>query len=182
MEFLTLTDADRGSLRWIRTGDRPFASELRSGRGLLAAVQWAKGEGSLARADAAGVHWTLKRAGFLDPSVSVRVEGTPNPVAVLRGQGLHHTIRTRQGTYRFGRSGLLVPAWEVGGSNGGWALHLEPVRTGRRLEGAILEVGSSPVESGELTLLAALAWYFIVLAWFEDEAIGEWTDHFEGRA
>ncbi|MHB1435177.1 MAG: hypothetical protein ACYCPN_04245 [Thermoplasmata archaeon] len=182
MEFLNLIDADRATLRWIRTGDRPFTSELRSERGILATLRWAKDEGSLAHAEGANFHWTLKRTGFLDPRVSVRVEGAPDPIARLRAQGLHHLIRTRQGAYRFGRSGLLVPAWEVGGSNGGWALHLEPGRTGRKLEGAILETGSSRVEPDELVLLATLAWYFVVLAWFEDEAIGEWTDHFEGKA
>ncbi|MHB1931424.1 MAG: hypothetical protein ACYCPV_00300 [Thermoplasmata archaeon] len=182
MAYLPFTDSDRASLRWVRTGDRPFTSELRSERGVLGVLRWAKESGSLAHAEGAAFHWTLKRSGFLDPRVSVRSEGSSAPIAHLRGQGLHHVIRTAQGSYRFGRSGLLVPAWEVGGDNGGWALHLEPGRTGRRLEGAVLELGSSRVAPDELLLLATLAWYFIVLAWFEDEAIGEWTDHFEGRA
>jgi hypothetical protein len=182
MDFIPWTEGDRSNLRWVRTKDHPAAFELRSERGVLTSMEWATRSWSLAVARGVDFRWSLKRTGFLYPRVVVRPERATKPLADLHGEGTHHRIRTARGSYRFGRAGLLVPAWEVSGRNGGWALHLEPVREGRRLEGGILELGSAPLELDELRLLAALSWYFIVLAWFEDETIGEWTDHLEGKA
>jgi hypothetical protein len=58
-------------------------------------------------------------------------------------------------------------------------LHLEPVREGRHLSAGAVVVAPEGAELPDLLLLTAISWYFIVLAWFEDEAI-ETLAPFEG--
>ena len=48
---------------------------------------------------------------------------------------------------------------------------MEPVRQGRRLEGGAVICTPQGAKLPELLLLVVASWYFIVLAWFEDEAL-----------
>ena len=94
-----------------------------------------------------------------------------------------HRIELRAGgAFDLKRSSVLVPDWSVTDARTKRELFsIEPVREGRRLEGGICEVGPSARSLEALPLLVVLSWYFVVLAWFEDEAVAEWTDHGEGR-
>lgn len=157
-------------LRWVRGPGEPLAFELLHDDGVVARLQWRKPHGSLASAQTVRKTWSLKRSGFLNPVVSVR-DGE-RPVARLT---VHlHESRLELGggrVFALRRAGLLVPAWHVLAPDATKLFDIEPVRDGRRLEGALVTAGPTPVGGDERALLIVLAWYFIVLAWVEDEAL-----------
>jgi hypothetical protein len=163
---------DRSALRWLRTNERPMRFVLKAGDASIVELNWSASAGSLATADSAATSWSLKRGGFLSPHVSVRVAGNPATIARVSAHLNHHQIDLAGGaSYRLHRAGFLVPAWTVSRSNGEELLHIEPVREGRKLEGGAALASPAGVASPDLLLLAVASWYFIVLAWFEDEAI-----------
>jgi hypothetical protein len=163
---------DRSALRWLRTSERPIGFDLAAGNARVAELRWARHEGSLASAEGASQHWTLKRGGFLNPHVTARADDGGTPVARLSAHLSAHRIEVRGArAYRFHRAGLLVPAWIVSTEDGGEILHIEPVREGRKLEGGAVLASELGRQSPELLLLTVMSWYFIVLAWFEDEAL-----------
>lgn len=138
----------------------------------VARLRWQQARGSLASAESADGTWTLKRGGFLNPHVIVRRAGTPGEAARLTVHLNYHRIQVAGGaSFRFHRAGVLVPAWKVTTEDGREVLHIEPVREGRKLEGGAVLPASDALDRPELLLLTVLAWYFIVLAWFEDEAL-----------
>ncbi len=148
----------------------------------LARLEWERPSGSLAVASSGRETWTLKRLGFLQPSVTVRPRGAPTDLARLQTQGTHHRISLANGQrFEFRRAGLLVPAWELRSMDGRRLVHIEPVRDGRRLIGAGVEVDARFANEPALLLLLVLTFYFLVMAWAEDELISAWTDHAEGR-
>jgi len=104
--------------------------------------------------------------------VTVRAEGSTVDLARLSVHLNYHRIEIRGGpAYRFHRAGVLVPAWKVTEESGREVLHVEPVREGRKLEaGAVIAPTFAPALPG-FPLLILLSWYFITLAWFEDEAL-----------
>ena len=172
MALVSFSAVDRSAMRWLRTSDKPLGFALSSGDATVASLQWKRHGGSLAAAETSGGIWTLKRGGFLNPHVTVRPEGSERVQARLSAHLNHHEIRLDTGTtYRFRRAGLLVPAWKVSTSEGVEVLHIEPVRQGRKLEGGAVLAPATAVDLPELLLLVVLGWYFIVLAWFEDEAL-----------
>jgi hypothetical protein len=165
-------DVDRSTLRWLRTSERPMQFVLEAGEARLLELNWSAASGSLATAVSAGTSWTLKRGGFLSPHVSVRRADGPATIARISAHLNHHQIDLADGTsYRLHRAGFLVPAWIVSRSNGEELLHIEPVREGRKLEGGAALASPAGVGSPDLLLLVVASWYFIVLAWFEDEAV-----------
>jgi hypothetical protein len=171
MALVPFASVDRSALRWQRTAETPMEFTLSSGDAPVARVRWAHVGGSLASAELSGETWTLKRGGFLNPNITARAaDGTT--VARLTVHLSHHTIELPGGAaYRFHRAGVLLPAWKVTGDDGQEVLHLEPVREGRRLEGGAVIAPPYATDRPELLLLIVVAWYFIVLAWFEDEAL-----------
>jgi hypothetical protein len=66
---------------------------------------------------------------------------------------------------------LLVPAWKIRTSDHVPVLNLEPVQQGGHLQGGLVVVEPAFQAAPELPLLLAIAWYFIVLAWFEEVAV-----------
>ena len=144
----------------------------------MATLEWALGNRSLATLRSASEEWTLKRGGFLNPHVTVRAKETLQ--ARLSVHLNYHQIDVAGGrTYRFHRAGVLVPAWQVTARAGQEVLHVEPVREGRHLSAGAVVVSPDAADLPDLLLLTALSWYFIVLAWFEDEAV-ETLAPFEG--
>jgi len=170
MELAPVASVDRSALRWLRTRDRPDSFSLLAGDSTIATLEWAQRGGSLATARTASDEWSLKRGGFLNPHITVRSGEAPR--ARLSVHLNYHQIDLAGGaSYRFHRAGVLVPAWKVTTPGGKEVLHLEPVREGRRLTAGAVVVDPAAQSLPELLLLAVLAWYFIVLAWFEDEAV-----------
>ena len=164
--------ADLAALRWIRAADSPVVFTLSSGEAPLAQLRWADRSGSLAHAETASARWTLKRGGFLNPHVTIRTFDSEAELGRITVHFNHHLIEMAGGrTYRFHRAGILVPAWQVTTEDRTELVHLEPVREGRKLNGGAVLVSPPGTQAHDLPALLALTWYFIVLAWFEDEAL-----------
>jgi len=170
MAFQPLAQVDRTNFRWLRTQERPASFSLLSGDAKVATLEWAPGERSLATLRSATEEWTLKRGGFLNPHITVRSEEKLR--ARLSVHFNHHQIDVAGGhSYRLRRAGMLVPAWKVTSGEGKELLHVEPAREGRHLSAGAVVVAPDATALDDLFLLTVLAWYFIVLAWFEDEAV-----------
>ncbi len=143
-----------------------------AGDSLVADLAWEKDAGSLALAESAEGSWALQRGGFLNPHVVVRPKEEGREIARLSVHLGYHLIHLADGrSYRFHRAGLLVPAWQVTTEDRREILHLEPVRAGRALEGGAVVVDPTAKDLKDLLLLVVLTWHFIVIAWFEDEAL-----------
>ncbi|MGA3022485.1 MAG: hypothetical protein ABSE66_06760 [Thermoplasmata archaeon] len=178
MALTPLASVDRSTFRWLRNRDHPVAFSLLSGDSTAATLEWRHKEGSLATARSSSDEWTLKRGGFLNPHITVRSGDAVR--ARLSVHLNHHQIDLPGGrSYRFHRAGVLIPAWQVTSSAGKEVLHVEPAREGRHLEAGAVVVAPDAMDLPELLLLVVLSWYFIVLAWFEDEAV-ETLAPFEG--
>jgi hypothetical protein len=172
MALVPLASVDRSALRWLRTGEDPIEFTLSSGDRAVLTVRWEKRSGSLASIDAADGQWTVKRSGFLNPHIVLRVAGSAKEVARVTVHWNYHRIELAGGrAYRFHRAGVLVPAWQVTNAVGTEVAHLEPVRDGRRLEGGAVLVSPAGVDLPELATILGITWYFIVLVWFEDESL-----------
>lgn len=172
------SSVDRSTFRWLRTRDHPTAFSLLSGETSVATLEWVEKGRSLATLHSASGEWSLKRGGFLNPHITVRSAGAS--VAHLSVHFTQHLIDLAGGgSYRFHRAGMLVPAWQVTTPAGKEVLHVEPVREGRHLSAGAVLVAPDAVDAPDLLLLVALTWYFIVLAWFEDETV-ETLAPFEG--
>jgi hypothetical protein len=182
MEYAAFGSVDLEALRWLRTTPSVLEFHLLSSDATLASLAGSKPHGSLALAETRESQWTIKRIGFLHPHVTVRRTGESKDLARLSNHMSHHRIELAGGaTYDLKRAGLLVPAWQLFSKTGEELLHIEPVREGRRLDGGTAQVAAAARTLAELPLLLVLTWYFIVLAWSEDEAVSEWTDHVESR-
>ncbi len=163
---------DVSALRWMRTAKEPPEFMLLAGDRPLAHLRWTRPGGSLAAAETSAASWSLKRGGFLTPHVTIRDASGRADVGRLE-------VHLRQGTFdlvggrsfRLRRAGLLVPAWQVTDASGALLAHIEPVREKARLEGGSVEVEPAGRTLPDLPLLLVVGWYFIVLAWFEDEAL-----------
>jgi hypothetical protein len=172
MAFAPVASVDASALRWLRDGDRPLKFVLSAGERPIASLTWQKEAGSLATSESSAGSWQLKRSGFLNPQITVRPSGGTRPVARLTVHLNYHAIEVVGGaTYRFHRAGVLLPAWKVTGPDGAEVLHLEPVREGRSLTGGAVLASPGAATHPEFLLVVVLSWYFIVLAWFEDEAL-----------
>jgi hypothetical protein len=163
---------DLAALRWVRAADSPMVFRLSSGDRPLLELRWAERTGSLARAETASDRWTLKRGGFLNPNVTLRAGESRTELARISVHLNHHSIRFTGGrSYRFHRAGVLVPAWQVTTDDGQELAHIEPVREGRKLSGGAVLVSADGRACQDIAALIVLTWYFIVLAWFEDETL-----------
>ena len=181
MTLVPFATVDRSALRWLRTTDDPPAFTLLSGDQPIELLTWAKATGSLARAETSDSRWTLKRMGFLAPHLTLRVEGeTADSARITRhtdtvarhvGENYHRIDFAGGVPYRFHRAGVQVPAWQITTDDRTEIAHVEPVREGRKLTGAAVLVSPEGETRPELAAVLAFAWYFVVLAWFEDEIL-----------
>jgi hypothetical protein len=170
MELTPFSSVDRSAFRWLRDREHPAAFSLLSGDRAVATLEWKAKGGSLATVQSVSDLWTLKRGGFLNPHITVRNQ--ERLAARLSVHMNHHQIDVVGGrSYRFHRAGILLPAWEVTTPAGKEILHVEPAREGRHLRAGAVVVAPEATELSDLLLLMVLSWYFIVLAWFEDEAV-----------
>jgi len=145
---------------------------LASGETRVAEVHWKRKESSHATAEVAGATWTLARGGFLNPRISVHVEGaTPEIVRVSPHLNYHRIEIAGGANYRLHRAGHLVPAWKITTDDGREVAHIEPVREGRALMAGAVLTEPPASDSPDLLPLLVSSWYFIGLSWFEDEAL-----------
>ncbi len=172
MELSPLASVDASALRWLRTSEVPSAFELSSGDRPVARLTFRRPSGTLASLSTSAGEMTFKRLGFLHPIVTARAASSERDLARVTVHLNYHRIEVSGGPpYRLHRAGLLVPAWKVSTDAGVELLHIEPVREGRKLAGGAVIGSADGSKDPNLALLAGLAWYVIVLVWFEDEAL-----------
>jgi hypothetical protein len=177
MEFPPISGLDLTTLRWLRSGDRPLEFRLSAGDVPVVQMRWEREASSTATAMSGAGTWTLHRGGFLNPHIVARTAGAAEPIGRLSVHLQHHSIEIPGGaTYRFRRAGILLPAWTVSDASGQQVLHIEPVREGRQLAGGAVVAAATAGGLPEFRLLLSLSWYFIALAWFEDEALVPFED------
>jgi hypothetical protein len=187
---------DLSALRWLKTEEGPVTFALLSGDQTIEELRWSKSTGSLARAEVVGSAWTLKRVGFLNPHLTLRVAGEAtdsarvtlhfDPAAGTLPKRYHRIDFVPGPRFRFRRAGIQVPAWKVTTDDRNDAArasglattddqveiaHIEPVREGRKLVGGAVLVSEAGRGRPELPAVLAFVWYAIVLAWFEDELL-----------
>lgn len=130
--------------------------------------------------------YAVDRGGFLHPRLTLHRVGSTTVLARLvsarEGLPARHTIEIGgHATFGLARAGLSVPAWSISDAEGAEWAHLEPIRQGPQLLGAVCDVESAAPQDVSSLYALILAWCFITHAWREDELVGEWTDHAEGR-
>ena len=147
--------------------------ELRSGDDTLATLRWEKGCGSLASAESAAGHWTFKRVGLLQPRVTVRAFGSDTEVATFhptwRGDG---TLEFRDGrSVRWVNTNVWHTEWAFA-SDGHTFLRFSPSGglSGLIKHEAQMEIVPAATTFPDLSLLALLGWYLMLLA--SDDAVG----------
>ena len=160
---------DRSAFRWLRQAGSPAAYQLLAGDDEVATLRWAGAHGSLAHAQTAGAAFALKREGFLSPHVLLRdPEGRVMARLDLHFSSSRLTVGSEG--YVLQRKGFLLPAWQVATSAGQPLLHIETVDEHGNLQGGVAAVEPAGQRDPSLPLLLLIAWYFIVQAWFEEEA------------
>jgi hypothetical protein len=171
-ELQGVPGVDVGALRWTPVADSPRSFELRAGDALLARLDFPHSAGSLGHATTASGTYSLKRGGFLVPHVTIRTNPEGPDLARLTAHfGTALLDVDGKNTYRLHRAGLLVPAWQVTDFAATPLVDIEPVADGRRLAGGLATVSAVGRGSPDLLLILVVAWYFILLTWFEDEAV-----------
>ncbi len=170
--LVPFSSVDRSALRWIRTAEGPEEFTLSAEDQPLMVLRWSKRGAGSARAETAGGTWFLEKRGFLNPHLTLHATETGPALARVSVHLNYHRIEfAGGGQYRFHRAGLLVPAWQITTPEGTELVHLEPTRETRKLEGGAVLVTPAGVASADLPALLVLSWFFVVLAWFEDEAM-----------
>ena len=162
MKSLDAIGAD--SLRWEQSGK--LESRLSADGEVAATLKWAKSWGSLATAESSDGEWTLKRAGFLRPRVTLRKIGSDSDFAVLAmnwaGEG--QIAFSDSEVLQFKRSGFWNPEFSMLDSNGTRLLLLKPDSGWKRKRKAAVEISNVAGSSrNKMALLAIIAWYVVLL-------------------
>lgn len=172
MPLSPFASVDRSTLSWIRTAEEPMSFVLASGESRLAEIRWAHRGQPLGAVETADATWSVKRERFPAPHLLLHAADGPVEVARVAPHLNHHRIEIHGGkAYRFHRAGMMVPAWKITTDDGAEIAHIEPVREGRKLEAGAVLVTPIGVDLPELPILLTASWYFIGLAWFEDESL-----------
>ncbi len=151
-------------LTWIQKGALHAEHELRAGDEVVATLQWPKALGTLALAVTAESRWTLKRAGFLRPRVTVRSEGHESDLAV------YTPAAWRDGAVVFA-DGRRYFWTHVHFWRGEWAFTTDaefPVVTFRTHHGLLkasaeVEIAPTAPRRDDVPLLTVLGWYLLAL-------------------
>jgi hypothetical protein len=170
-----LEEVESRSLRWVDGGG--LDSQLRAGDQVVATLAWAKRWSSLATAQSAGGRWTLKRAGFLRPQVTIRDEGSDTNLAVvsMSGRGDGSLTFADGRSYRIRGSGVRHPGLTVFDARGRTLLVLALDTGGKNSEASVEFEPSEPESAGKLSLLAIISWYLALLMSRYDYESGDIT-------
>jgi hypothetical protein len=149
---------------WVQFQAAKRQYELRVGDAVAATLRWENAWGSLATGETAEGQWTLKRAGFLRPRVTVRVAGSDPDVAVLLlGWGGSGDVRLADGRqFLWAPTSFWHSEWAFTTSGGEPLLVFKPKFALMRSETEI-EIKAQALSLPELSLLAILGWYLMVL-------------------
>jgi hypothetical protein len=162
--MIPLTTTLTAPLAWqAERGGRAFA--LRSGDAVAATLAFEKASGSLATARTARGAWTFKRAGFLQPRVTVREAGGELDLAVFvptwTGSG---EVEFRSGTRVHWRSyGFWSREWAFVRGADERLVTFRPEEEAPKLD-AVVEVSSAARAMPETDVLLCLGIYLRALA------------------
>ena len=131
---------------------------------MLATLRWQKAFGSLALAETASGTWTFKRSGFLRPKVTVRVPGSETEVAVFTaGWGGEGTLSLPNGrSYHWQSTNFWQSKWAFTDEAGEPLVQFKAEFAFFKLS-AEVNVKPGAVALPDLSLLAVLGWYLMVL-------------------
>jgi hypothetical protein len=156
-------EADQeNSLKWVSTGKLESQLQTSSGE-VLAKLIWKSHWSSLATGESANGSWTLKRAGFLRPRVTIRSEGMDANVAEMQvdwngGGEVHFANGT---PFQLSRKGFWNPGLGVFSASGEEILSVRPNLSDREGSVTITQVA---IDNQTKSLLAILSWYVAILA------------------
>jgi hypothetical protein len=156
-----LRHSTKGPIIWSQPKAMRREYELTNGDEAVGHLRFEKSCGSLAVAEVGSQSWTFKREGFLHPRVTVRASDSDQNLAVF------HPSWTGTGVLEFS-DGHRVQWRCLNFWRSGWcfAQNDQPLMSFRQHAGiaklsARLEV--EPLSSADLSLLAALGWYLMLL-------------------
>ncbi len=157
-------------MRWAQPNALIRYHELTSGGALVATLKWPNMYGSLAIGECSAGRYTFKRAGFLRPYVTARVEGTEMEKAILRlGFRLSGSIEFQDGVrFSFKRPSYLRSKWCFTSESGSPVMSITK-RGGGKPRGDLTKQGDMAWDSYP-HILALVAWYAIILDYEEGEA------------
>jgi hypothetical protein len=158
-------------LKWVQRSARKQAYELRAEEEVIGSLVWQRG--SLAVGETADHRWTITREGFLHRRVTVRLADSELNTAVFHpswsGGGILELTSGR--VLRFQAANLWRSQWEWQETEGEALVRFKS-RRGFLKSGADLEITSAAAGFPELSLLAVLGWYLIVLGDRDSAASG----------
>ena len=161
-EFAETEEGD--TLRWVQPVAGNRYHELRSPKGVHAKLKWKGMYGSLAYVLTGDDIFTLKRAGVLDPHVTVRRKKATSDLAEFDVDlGITGTIAFCDGpTFEVKRPSMLRRRWVVVNWNE------EPLMTIKNKGGvkcaAEVSISADPRRTDFLLLLSAIVWYAFILS------------------
>jgi len=160
----SIREAARRALTWKLMND---TYELRSGPDLVATLRWQKG--SLFLGEAVEGRWTFKRAGFLRPKVTVRLENSPTNLATLGFSGSGGRLEVTDGRAYFWTAARAE--WSIKDAAGNVLIQMKSTGAPGNLSGEV-ELTPAALALPEVSFLILLSWY--VLVWQStDLAVGE---------
>lgn len=173
MTFRSLREFADVSPKWVQTDVSHRRYELRARDVVLATLRWENPWGSLAAGETAEGRWTLKREGFLRPRVTVRVAGSDADAAIVA----LHWGGTGEVKFADGHEFLWTymnfwrSEWAFTSTGGEPLFIFRPNLAVTRTE-AEIEVGGESLSLPELSLLALLGWYLLILIHEETAKVG----------
>lgn len=155
---------ERDVLLWVQPVVEGRYHELRSRKGVHAKLKWKGMYGSLAYAHTSDGTFTLKRAGFLHPRVTVRSRPGDQGIATFEVFfGITGTIEFIGGPkYEVRRPKPLRREWTVADDAGRAVLTIKKKRNPNFA--AEVVVKANPRHTKFLILLSAIVWYAFILS------------------
>ena len=158
--------AEQQEMTWTKTKSKGVFKpeyELRAGNDVLATLRWKEAFGSLAEGETTSGRWTFKRCGFFRPRVTVRPAGQDVDAAVFiltqwDGSGLVEFPDGRK--FRWFRTSFWSATYTFAELHGATLLQFDPNWLGTS---AKLEIKPAAKSLPELSLLALLGWYLLIL-------------------
>jgi len=151
------------TLYWVQLRALKHEFELRSDEELYGTLRWEKAFGSLASATSEDGQWTFKRAGFLNPRVTIRQPGSDMDIAIFKpgwtGSGVLEFPTGRRFQWECRDFWRLKWTFEEAGQE----LLRFKSRAGSMKMKVRVDLAPSVKNLAEASLLASLGMYLLVL-------------------